>query len=135
MTLERLESSPVGAPLAPILVLDDDPDLLKMVERVLAHDGRSVVTATDPVAALELYERARPCLVVVDLMLPHMDGEEFLQALVRRFGDPRPPVIILSASAVRSEVASRVGAEASLGKPFEIDDLRDMVARFCDAPA
>lgn len=115
-----------------ILVVDDDPDVLKLIERVLAHDGMNVITAADPRTALSLYENERPCLLVVDLMLPQMDGEELVQSIVRRYGK-RPPVIILSASAVRSEVAHRIGAEASLAKPFDIEDLRDTVARFCES--
>lgn len=112
----------------PILVLDDDPEIVALVHRVLTHDGHEVATATDPRAALELVDRTRPRLVIVDLMLPHMDGEDFLRAIERRFGQ-RPPVIILSASAVRREVARRTGAAGSLEKPFQVDDLREMVAR------
>jgi len=113
-----------------ILVLDDDPEILALVRRVLAEQGHRVVTAADPRQALELVTERRPCLVIVDLMLPHMDGEDFLRALERRDGD-RPPVIILSASAIRDEVAARTHAEAVLAKPFQLEDLRDLVSRFC----
>lgn len=112
----------------PILVLDDDPDIVAIVHRVLTHAGHAVTTATDPRAALELVDQIRPRLIIVDLMLPHMDGEEFLRVIERRFGQ-RPPVIILSASAVRQEVARRTKAAGSLEKPFQVDDLLEMVTR------
>lgn len=110
-----------------ILVVDDDPDLLAMVRRILTHDGHRVVTTPDPREALALYERERPALIVVDLMLPHMDGEVLLRR-IDGLGGARPPVLILSASAIREQVAERTGAE-SLAKPFRIDDLREAVSR------
>ncbi len=116
----------------PILVLDDDPDVLALVRRILEHDGCRVETAADPREALAMIERERPSLLIVDLMLPRMDGEDFLRMVGSRF-DPRPPVVVLSASAVRQEVVERTGAEASLAKPFQIEDLLDVVRRLTRA--
>ena len=116
--------------LRPVLVLEDDADLRHMLTRFLEHLGYRVADAADAAGALRLCEREKPCLIFADLMLPHMDGEAFVAELQRRLGADTPPVVLLSASAIRHEVARRVGAAASLGKPFTLDDLRDIAWRF-----
>lgn len=112
-----------------ILVLDDDHEILELVRRVLEREGYAVVTTHDPREALSLIAEREPCLIVADLMLPHMDGEDFLRNLERQSAD-HPPVVIVSASAAREEIAARTSAKAVLAKPFQIEDLTDLVARF-----
>ena len=118
----------------PILVVDDDPDLLNMLERLLSHDGYEVVTAQSGKLALAACEEELPCLIIADLMLPHMDGEQLLGEFRRRYGDAAPPVALLSASAVRDEIAEKMHAAASIAKPFDMDEIRDVVSRFAGAP-
>ena len=83
---------------APILLVEDDPELREALALVLESDGYVVVTAADGVEALErLHDRLRPRVIVLDLMLPVMDGFEFR---VRQTEDPELagiPVIVLSA--------------------------------------
>ncbi|MEM6962922.1 MAG: DNA-binding response regulator, partial [Myxococcota bacterium] len=62
----------------------------------------------------------------VDLMMPTLDGEEFLRML----GDPRPPVVLLTASVRINEVADRFGVEAALEKPFNIREIRSLAERY-----
>jgi CheY-like chemotaxis protein len=81
-------------------------------------------------AAIELCLEARPCLILVDLMMPGVDGEEFVQALRRVLVDAVPPVALVSAAFSRPEVQKRLGLPASLGKPFPMDDLKDLAVRF-----
>jgi CheY-like chemotaxis protein len=116
--------------LRPVLVLEDDPELRHMLTRFLEHLGYRVVGAGDASTALELCADEPPCLIFADLMLPHVDGEAFVAELQRRYAEAAPPVVILSASAILAEVAKRVGAAASLAKPFTLDDLRDVAWRF-----
>jgi CheY-like chemotaxis protein len=59
-----------------------------------------------------------------------VDGEAFIQALRERFGDLTPPVVVVSASMIRTEIARRIGAAASLAKPFSLEDIRDVAWRF-----
>jgi DNA-binding response OmpR family regulator len=113
-----------------ILILDDDEDLRGLLRRVLERDGWEVVLAADAPAALELCERQRPALMIVDLMLPHMDGEEFLEEYRSRFEGSPPAVVLLSASEVREEVARRLELDVSLPKPFEIDEIREIVRQY-----
>ena len=117
----------------PILVIDDDPDVIAIVRRVLGHAGWVVIGTTDPREGLELASEREPCLILVDLMMPHMDGEELLLELRARLRDRMPPVALVSAAYSRTEIARRADVDASLPKPFEIADLRDLAARFAAA--
>lgn len=110
-----------------ILILDDDTDLLGLLERALRTEGYHVVSATNAADALALCDDAEPALVIADLMLPHVDGEAFLEQYRRRWPHSRCPVILLTASALREEVAERMGVSATLPKPFALDDLRALV--------
>ena len=103
----------------PILVMDDDPELCQLIKRSLEHAGHKVVVAQDGMHALGTYEMNRPSMLFVDLMMPNIDGEEFLRML----GTPRPPVVLITASVRRLEVANRFGVDASLEKPFDIREI------------
>ena len=116
----------------PVLVVDDDPDVVALAVRVLDRDGWRVVATTDPREAAALAVKERPFLAIVDLMMPHLDGEELVHELRRALGEQAPKVVVASAAYARADISQRLGAEASLDKPFDIDDLRDVVARFGD---
>ena len=63
-------------PGSKILVVDDDPNVLKLVQLYLERDGHEVLTASDGATGLELSREEQPSLIVLDLMLPRMDGME-----------------------------------------------------------
>ena len=111
-----------------ILVLDDDPTLRHLVRVILEQDGHDVVTSADVQSALAQCAVQLPELLIVDLMLPVEDGEIFLLEFRRRFRNVRVPVVLLSASSARSDIAKRLGVEATLAKPFVARDLRDLVS-------
>jgi CheY-like chemotaxis protein len=113
----------------PILVIDDDPDLCAMLKKALEHDGHTIVTAKNGMEAIREYELNRPCMLFVDLMMPSLDGEEFLRVL----GDPRPPVVLVTASVRREEVAERFGVEGSVEKPFDINVIRKLAKKYVPA--
>ncbi|HEU0237489.1 MAG TPA: response regulator transcription factor [Candidatus Limnocylindrales bacterium] len=110
---------------APILVVDDDAKIVRLVRTYLERDGFIVTTAADGRAALEAIERRRPALVVLDLMLPEIDGRAVIRAIR---GDPdheAVPVLILSA---RGSLLDRItgledGADDYLPKPFSPAEL------------
>lgn len=108
----------------PILVVDDDPDIRDMMELVLAMRGYEVMSAGDGIDALALLQRGpRPALVLLDLMLPHVDGIEVVRAMK---SDPTLapiPVVIISGDCAAREKARDGGADACLLKPVELDDL------------
>jgi len=111
-----------------ILVLDDDPSVRHMLQVLFEQDGHAVVAAGDVASALAQCAVQLPDLMVVDLMLPVEDGEMFLREFRRRWRDTEVPVILLSASTARNEIARRLGVEATLAKPFFAEDLRELVA-------
>ncbi|MEM8606822.1 MAG: response regulator [Myxococcota bacterium] len=115
-------------PKATILVLDDDPSVRQLVEVMLRKDGYAVVAAADVQSALAQCEVQLPDLMVVDLMLPIDDGEKFLREFRLRWRDADTPVILLSASTARSEIARSLGVKGTLGKPFFREDLLELVA-------
>jgi DNA-binding response OmpR family regulator len=120
-------TEPVAPPIPdrPILVVDDDAKIVRLVRTYLERDGYSVVTAADGPAALDAIERHQPALVVLDLMLPELDGRAVIRA-VRRDDEARAtPILILSA---RGSTIDRIagledGADDYLPKPFSPAEL------------
>jgi DNA-binding response OmpR family regulator len=106
----------------PILVVDDDEKIVRLVRAYLERDGHRVVTAGDGAAALAMIDATNPALVVLDLMLPEIDGRAVLRALRRR---SRIPVIILSARGMIGDRISGLedGADDYLPKPFSPAEL------------
>ena len=112
---------------ATILVLDDDPSVRHLLEVMLKKGGYNVVAAADVQSALAQCEVQLPDLMVVDLMLPIDDGEMFLREFRLRWREAETPVILLSASTARNEIARDLGVEGTLGKPFFAEDLLELV--------
>ena len=107
---------------APILVVDDDPKIVSLVKTYLEREGFRVITAGDGRDALTSFNEARPRLIVLDLMLPELDGLALMR-IVRETS--RVPIVMLSA---RGSVAERVyglheGADDYLAKPFSPAEL------------
>jgi DNA-binding response OmpR family regulator len=112
-------------PSAPILVVDDDAKIVRLVRTYLERDGFSVVTASDGPAALDAIETHAPALVVLDLMLPELDGRAVIRAVRRDDEAGRTPILVLSA---RSSTIDRIagledGADDYLPKPFSPAEL------------
>ena len=99
-----------------------------MLRVVLERDGDAVVAAGDVRSALAQCAVQLPDLMIVDLMLPVEDGEMFLREFRHRWRHTDVPVILLSASTARNEIARRLSVEATLPKPFLAEDLRELVA-------
>ncbi|MCA9604382.1 MAG: response regulator [Myxococcales bacterium] len=110
----------------PILVIDDDPDLCDILRRTLTHAGYEVVTASDGMRAIRAFELNRPSMLFVDLMMPNLDGEELLRVL----GTPRPPVVLITASVRREEVAEKFDIPDTLEKPFNIEDVKALAKKY-----
>jgi DNA-binding response OmpR family regulator len=108
--------------LQPILVVDDDPKIVSLVKTYLEREGFRVVTAGDGRAALQAFTEFQPRLIVLDLMLPELDGLALLRIVRDR---SQVPIVMLSA---RGSVADRVygiheGADDYLAKPFSPAEL------------
>ena len=118
---------PPAAPIPerPILVVDDDAKIVRLVRTYLERDGFSVVTAADGPGALDAIERHRPALVVLDLMLPELDGRAVTRAVRRDDEAAATPILIVSA---RGSTTDRIagfedGADDYLPKPFSPAEL------------
>jgi two-component system response regulator MprA len=109
-----------------ILVVDDDPEIRDVVRWLLEDEGWTVETASDGRDALERATRARPALIVLDMGLPILSGEEVAMRLRDVYVDP-PPIIVVSADGRAGEKAARIGAASYLHKPFDVDALAELV--------
>lgn len=119
-----------AGPRRPILIVDDDRELATMMKRYLEHHGWAVVTVTDPRSAITRCIDAQPSLVLVDLMMPYLDGEELVRQLRGVLHRETPTVVLVSAAHTRTAVQKRLALPASLEKPFAMEDLRDLCVRF-----
>ncbi len=100
-----------------ILVVDDEPKLVRVVSEYLEHDGYRVVSAGDGREALDRFRQERPDLVVLDLMLPELDGLEVCRRIRQ---DSGVPIIMLTARAeeVDELIGLELGADDYVTKPF-----------------
>ena len=110
---------------ARVLVVEDDPDLSRLMATHLASEGYDVARAPEAAAALELVGAGCVDVVVLDLMLPRISGDGLLVRLREREGTRDLPVIVVSAKdAVWTKVdLLRLGADDYLTKPFDLDEL------------
>ncbi len=116
-----------------VLLVDDDPDVRQAVALVLTLEGFSPVVASDGRQALEKLDREMPGVILLDMKMPVMDGWEFARLARERFGHKLPPIIVLTAGENPAARAAEIGAQGWLGKPFELEDLRDEVRRQLEA--
>ena len=124
-------SEPRAGPGArPILVVDDDPAIRESIQWVLEDEGFVVATASDVREALDVASRIHPALVLLDMTLPVLSGEEVADALRANGG---PPIIVITAAGRAAEKAQRCGAVAYLQKPFDISALAVLVRRHLQA--
>lgn len=120
----------MSPPSTPVLVVDDDPDIREAVQDILSFEGYEVVQADNGREALELLNRQpplRPCIILLDLMMPVMDGEEFVSHLQRQPELAALPVILVTASGR----GMFPGVKAIIKKPFEMDELLAAVSEHC----
>ena len=111
-----------------ILVIEDEPDIRKLVQYNLTQEHFNVVEAEDEEQALSLLQREKPNLVILDLMLPGLSGIELCKILRQRSDTSRLPILMLTAKAGEADriVGLEMGADDYLAKPFS---PREMVAR------
>lgn len=122
-----------GANNSYVLIVDDDPPIRNLVKQVLRRMGHEGREARDGAEALTIIEEALPRLVVLDLMMPRMNGWEVIEALRERQLIEKIPVIVLTAvGSQRTDNLPALGVRAVLGKPFEIIDLMATAKRVLD---
>ncbi len=109
-----------------VLIVDDDPDIRELLRSVLADDGYDTQAARNGREALDLLEHWSADLVVLDLMMPVMDGWTFADRMHEKWSIP---IVVLSAATDVKRHAARIGAAEVVTKPFDLDTLLPRIAR------
>jgi len=120
-----------------ILVVDDDPDIRETMIEVLEEAGYLAVGAADGVEALAQLRdpEDRWCVVLLDLMMPNMDGRTFRSEQLQDPGIAPIPVVIVSAMSDVAEAAEELQVAAHVNKPVRLSELVKIVDRFCPRAA
>ena len=114
-----------------VLVVDDDADVREMLELFLTHSGFEIRSAANGAQALERMREKRPCVVLLDLMMPVMTGWQFRE---RQLEDPAlasVPVVVITAAYDHKSVGRQLGLPC-LSKPVDLEELVTIVHQACD---
>jgi CheY-like chemotaxis protein len=117
-----------------VLVVDDESTIRELVADALREFGYAVETAANGAEALESMRQAVPHAIVLDLMMPRLDGTGFVELLRLNPLIASVPVLLVTAAYGAQETAERIGAQACLTKPFELDRLIALVGQLTGAP-
>jgi CheY-like chemotaxis protein len=113
----------------PVLVVDDDPSLRDLMDWGLSDLGYRVATAPDGLAALEVVEKERPCLIFLDMRMPVLDGWGFAKRY-REASGQQAPIVVVTAARDAAEWARQIDAVDYLAKPFDINALVEKTVRY-----
>ncbi len=115
-----------------VLIIEDDDDIREGVAELLVDEGYRVMTAVDGADALaELQRCGAPRAILLDLMMPNMDGWALQEKLARDPALSSVPLIVFSGINQATEQAAALGAVACITKPFSLDTLLKTVAQYC----
>jgi len=114
-----------------VVVIDDDNDILESIAIVLRGAGYDARTESSGAEALDTVRRGETCLILLDLMMPGMNGWEFRTEQLRDAALAAIPTVVMTGFPAAAENADSLGAVACLKKPIDLDELLDTVARFC----
>lgn len=119
-----------------VLVVDDEPDVVALIERTLSGDGIGVVTAFDGISALDHINTDKPDLVLLDLMMPMMSGYEVCEQIKSNPQTSDIPVVCLSSAHTPDARANslKAGAVELITKPFFPNELIAQVRRHLPKP-
>jgi DNA-binding response OmpR family regulator len=118
--------------MSKVLVVDDDPAIRLLCQTVLTAEGYEVLEATSGAACLNMLRQHRPDLILLDWMMPEVDGVDTLRAIKGAGSTRGIPVVMLTAldSTAQINLATCSGADGYVVKPFEVPDLLALVRRF-----
>lgn len=115
-----------------ILIVEDNPDIRDTLRDVLELHGYAVRTAENGRVGLDMLKGAAPALILLDLMMPVMDGWEFLKAVRGTPGTPAAaiPITVVTGSMEQHELERRYGVRV-IAKPVDVDRLLDIAKHYC----
>jgi CheY-like chemotaxis protein len=114
-----------------VLVVDDDHDMAHVMLRALRLAGYSARSAANGKLALEAVEARLPALILLDMLMPVMDGWQCARELRSRYANTIPIVVVTAAEDARARGIA-IGADAVLAKPFELHELLRLVTQYVD---
>jgi CheY-like chemotaxis protein len=114
-----------------ILVVEDDDDIREGLREILEAEGYRVVIAHNGQEALECAELHRPALILLDLMMPVMDGFAFIEVLRRTQGEPSASIPVVLVTAAGDTATAHLSGMPMLPKPIDIERLLQVVAERC----
>ncbi len=112
-----------------ILVIDDDPVTVKLAEARLQANGYTVLTSTDAPNGLEKAMTLKPDLIILDVMMPIVNGYNFCRLLKSQHEHKGIPIVLLTSRSDEDDkkIGREVGADAYITKPFNIDELLNTI--------
>lgn len=114
-----------------IMLVDDDSDIREIVGLVLRGEGYGTVDAADGAQALDLLSHGeRPPLILLDMMMPVLNGADFLRRVKADATLANIPVVVMSGDTAARRTAQSLGADGCLAKPVELDALLDIAHRY-----
>jgi CheY-like chemotaxis protein len=119
-------------PCNDVLVVDDDEDMIEVIELVLQDAGYTTRAALNGRQALDAVATSMPALIVLDMLMPVMNGWQFAREFRTRYG-PAVPIVVATAAEHVQRRGDEIDAAGVLPKPFEVSDLLRLVA--CHVPS
>lgn len=113
----------------PILLVDDDESILSTVEFLLTDEGYPVMVAANGKEALKRIAAQAPCLILLDMKMPVMDGWAFAHAY-RESPGPHAPIVVMTAAHDSHKRAAEIAADDVIAKPFDVNHLLDLVRKY-----
>ena len=117
-----------------ILLVDDDPDLVEILRILLEDRGYSVRCARNGREALESVAEERPAVILLDMLMPVMDGWRCAREVRARYGRGVPIVVVTAAESARARANTVGSVDEVLAKPFDIGELLRIVNRYVPRP-
>ncbi|HKE83160.1 MAG TPA: response regulator [Vicinamibacterales bacterium] len=117
-----------------ILLVDDDPDLVEILRILLEDCGYSVRCARNGREALESVAQERPAVILLDMLMPVMDGWRCAREVRARYGRGVPIVVVTAAENARARANTVGSIDEVLAKPFDIQELLRIVDRYVPKP-
>jgi CheY-like chemotaxis protein len=114
---------------ARVLVVDNEPTIRDLLQLVLVAEGYEVVHAADGQEALVVTAKTNPDVILLDVKMPDVDGVEFARRY-RQSDGPHAPIVVVTAVPAADRYAAEMSAEDYLAKPFDLDELLRVVARW-----
>ena len=116
-----------------VLVVEDDFDLAEVVQHMLEHNGFTATLAANGQEALDAVAVSMPSVILLDMLMPVMDGWEFARQFAARHGNAAP-IVVVSAAENALDRAGEIGATEAVTKPFEGRKLIETIRRVSSVP-